>query len=146
MAFKSPMALKSPKALKSPVTPKSPIASEAEEAADLRVASKATGISKQPSLSKKRHCLAKVIKEEGVKKEAADVLGNNSTEDQSSGCQRLLMREWLLQEVEKNRIPGLGWLDKERRLIRIPWIHASKDGWSKDSHCKLFENWAIYTG
>lgn len=64
----------------------------------------------------------------------------------SSGGQRLLMREWLIQEASGNRIPGLKWLDQHRTLISIPWIHASKEGWSQDHHCKLFEKWAIYTG
>lgn len=63
-----------------------------------------------------------------------------------SGSQRLLLREWLIQEVTCSSIPELKWLDEDHTLISIPWIHASKDGWSQDHHCKLFEKWAIYSG
>lgn len=63
-----------------------------------------------------------------------------------SGNQRLLMREWLIQEVSSSGIPELKWLDENCTLLSIPWIHASKDGWSQDHHCKLFEKWAIYSG
>ena len=59
---------------------------------------------------------------------------------------RMLMRDWLLEQAASGNVPGLKWLDRDGTLIQIPWIHASKTGWSRDNHCRLFENWAIYTG
>ena len=59
---------------------------------------------------------------------------------------RMLMRDWLLQQIDDGAIPGLEWLDDSKTLIKIPWVHGSKSVWSRDHHCKLFENWAIYTG
>jgi len=59
---------------------------------------------------------------------------------------RMLMREWLLQQVDSGQVPGLEWYDDSKTLIKIPWIHASKAVWSRDHHSKLFENWAVYTG
>lgn len=76
--------------------------------------------------------------DDGAAPETESILG--------SGNQRLLMREWLIQEVSCSSIPELKWLDENCTLLSIPWIHASKDGWSQDHHCKLFEKWAIYSG
>jgi len=56
------------------------------------------------------------------------------------------MRDWLLLQVDERQVPGLEWLDDNKTLIKIPWVHGSKAVWSRDHHSKLFENWAIYTG
>jgi len=67
--------------------------------------------------------------------------------DDGSRQQRLLMREWLIEQANRNDIPGLGWYDRPyNQLLRIPWIHGSKSGWSADYHCRLFELWAVYSG
>jgi len=58
----------------------------------------------------------------------------------------MLMRDWLVQQLDEGQIPGLEWMDDDKTLIKIPWIHGSKAVWSRDSHCKLFENWAVYSG
>jgi len=59
---------------------------------------------------------------------------------------RMLMKDWLVRQLDEGQIPGLEWVDDSRTLIKIPWIHGSKSVWSRDHHCKLFENWAVYTG
>jgi len=58
---------------------------------------------------------------------------------------RVLLRPWLMQQVQIQCYTGLEWLDKNKTLLRIPWKHGSRNGWSvKD--CKLFENWAKQSG
>ena len=58
---------------------------------------------------------------------------------------RMRMRQWLVEQVETDLIDGLRWLNSEKTLLRIPWKHGSRNGWSlKDG--LLFERWAHHTG
>lgn len=62
------------------------------------------------------------------------------------GCKdRLLMREWLEAEANSRNIPGLQWLDKTEKLIRITWRHGSRSEWST-SDVTVFKCWAQHTG
>ena len=81
-----------------------------------------------------------------MSRDADAVMTSSSRDDHHPGTPRLLMRDWLLKQISEAQVPGLEWLDDSRTLIRIPWIHGSKAVWSRQQHCKLFENWAIYTG
>ncbi|XP_048459379.1 interferon regulatory factor 1-like isoform X1 [Rhincodon typus] len=59
---------------------------------------------------------------------------------------RMRMRPWLELQINSNAIPGLIWINKERKMFQIPWKHAARHGWNMDTDASLFRNWAIHTG
>lgn len=58
---------------------------------------------------------------------------------------RVRMRKWLISQVTSGRYIGLKWIDKDKTLLRIPWKHGSRSGWSVEDG-KLFESWAVQSG
>ncbi|XP_077333421.1 interferon regulatory factor 2 isoform X2 [Lithobates pipiens] len=60
--------------------------------------------------------------------------------------ERMRMRPWLEEQINADRIPGLKWLNKEKKIFQIPWMHAARHGWDVDKDAPLFRNWAIHTG
>uniref|UniRef100_A0A803K9V5 IRF tryptophan pentad repeat domain-containing protein n=3 Tax=Xenopus tropicalis TaxID=8364 RepID=A0A803K9V5_XENTR len=60
--------------------------------------------------------------------------------------ERMRMRPWLEEQINKDLIPGLKWLNKEKKIFQIPWMHAARHGWDVDKDAPLFRNWAIHTG
>ncbi|NXF77910.1 IRF1 factor, partial [Sclerurus mexicanus] len=59
---------------------------------------------------------------------------------------RMRMRPWLEMQINSNQIPGLIWINKDKRIFQIPWKHAAKHGWDMEKDACLFRNWAIHTG
>ncbi|XP_067899865.1 interferon regulatory factor 1-like [Heterodontus francisci] len=59
---------------------------------------------------------------------------------------RMRMRPWLELQIDSNAIPGLIWINKERKMFQIPWKHAARHGWNLETDASLFRNWAIHTG
>ena len=60
--------------------------------------------------------------------------------------ERLLMRPWLETQLSAVTVPGLHWLNQERNLARIPWLHASRTSYHMDTDSCLFMLWAKHTG
>ncbi|XP_021514892.1 interferon regulatory factor 2 isoform X1 [Meriones unguiculatus] len=60
--------------------------------------------------------------------------------------ERMRMRPWLEEQINSNTIPGLKWLNKEKKVFQIPWMHAARHGWDVEKDAPLFRNWAIHTG
>ncbi|XP_006781965.1 interferon regulatory factor 2 isoform X1 [Neolamprologus brichardi] len=60
--------------------------------------------------------------------------------------ERMRMRPWLQEQIESCQIPGLIWLNKEKRIFQIPWMHAARHGWDLEKDAPLFMRWAIHTG
>uniref|UniRef100_A0A3P8QJ94 IRF tryptophan pentad repeat domain-containing protein n=1 Tax=Astatotilapia calliptera TaxID=8154 RepID=A0A3P8QJ94_ASTCA len=60
--------------------------------------------------------------------------------------ERMRMRPWLQEQIESCQIPGLKWLNKEKRIFQIPWMHAARHGWDLEKDAPLFMRWAIHTG
>ncbi|XP_064129600.1 interferon regulatory factor 2 isoform X4 [Loxodonta africana] len=60
--------------------------------------------------------------------------------------ERMRMRPWLEEQINSNTIPGLRWLNKEKKIFQIPWMHAARHGWDVEKDAPLFRNWAIHTG
>ncbi|KAM4810190.1 interferon regulatory factor 2 [Rhinophrynus dorsalis] len=60
--------------------------------------------------------------------------------------ERMRMRPWLEEQINGECIPGLKWLNKEKKIFQIPWMHAARHGWDLDKDAPLFRNWAIHTG
>ncbi|KAM8866221.1 interferon regulatory factor 1-like [Synchiropus picturatus] len=59
---------------------------------------------------------------------------------------RLRMRQWLEEQINSGRYPGVTWLDKPEKVFQIPWKHAARHGWSLDRDATLFQSWAVHTG
>ena len=62
-----------------------------------------------------------------------------------SPAERLRLRPWLEKKIEEQSIPGLDWLDEKARIVKIPWKHAARHGWTRDKDASLFKEWAIHT-
>ncbi|CAL9707511.1 unnamed protein product [Knipowitschia caucasica] len=60
--------------------------------------------------------------------------------------ERMRMKPWLEEQIESAQIPGLKWLNKEKRIFQIPWMHAARHGWDLEKDAPLFMRWAIHTG
>ena len=60
--------------------------------------------------------------------------------------ERLLMRPWLVTQLTAVTVPGLHWLNQEKNLARIPWLHASRTSYQMDTDSCLFMLWAKHTG
>uniref|UniRef100_A0A8C5S559 Interferon regulatory factor 2 n=1 Tax=Laticauda laticaudata TaxID=8630 RepID=A0A8C5S559_LATLA len=60
--------------------------------------------------------------------------------------ERMRMRPWLEEQINSNKIPGLKWLNEEKKIFQIPWMHAARHGWDVEKDAPLFRNWAIHTG
>ncbi|XP_051506342.1 interferon regulatory factor 2-like isoform X4 [Myxocyprinus asiaticus] len=64
----------------------------------------------------------------------------------SMPVERMRMRPWLEEQINSCQIPGLRWVNKEKRIFQIPWMHAARHGWDVEKDAPLFRNWAIHTG
>lgn len=60
--------------------------------------------------------------------------------------ERMRMRPWLEEQINASKIPGLKWVNKEKGIFQIPWMHAARHGWDVERDAPLFRNWAIHTG
>ncbi|XP_033977157.1 interferon regulatory factor 2 isoform X2 [Trematomus bernacchii] len=61
-------------------------------------------------------------------------------------AERMRMRPWLEEQIDSCQIPGLAWVNKEKRIFQIPWMHAARHGWDLEKDAPLFMRWAIHTG
>ncbi|XP_016095773.1 interferon regulatory factor 4-like [Sinocyclocheilus grahami] len=62
----------------------------------------------------------------------------------SSGNGKL--RQWLIEQVDTGKYPGLVWEDRERTVFYIPWKHAGKQDYNRDEDAALFKAWALFKG
>ncbi|MBN3301783.1 IRF2 factor, partial [Amia calva] len=60
--------------------------------------------------------------------------------------ERMRMRPWLEEQINSDKIPGLKWVNREKKIFQIPWMHAARHGWDVEKDAPLFRNWAIHTG
>lgn len=63
----------------------------------------------------------------------------------SLGKKRLRFRDWLIDKLNTRDIEGVQWIDRERGLFRIPWVHGSHRTWNIND-AEIFRQWAIYSG
>ncbi|CAK8686627.1 uncharacterized protein LOC143444122 [Clavelina lepadiformis] len=59
---------------------------------------------------------------------------------------RLRLRDWLEMRIDDPNYPGLEWVNKSKRIFRIPWKHGARHGWSEDKDARLFREWSDHTG
>ena len=64
--------------------------------------------------------------------------------NENNSKQRLI--PWLRARIESGSISGLGWLDAEKSLFRIPWKHGGKQNFDSAEDSRIFREWAIHTG
>lgn len=55
----------------------------------------------------------------------------------SSGNGKL--RQWLIEQVDSGKYPGLVWENDEKSIFRIPWKHAGKQDYNRDEDAALFK-------
>ncbi|KAM3867218.1 interferon regulatory factor 2 [Diretmus argenteus] len=60
--------------------------------------------------------------------------------------ERMRMRPWLEEQINSCQIPGLKWVNREKRIFQIPWMHAARHGWDLEKDAPLFMRWAVHTG
>ena len=48
--------------------------------------------------------------------------------------------------INSGRFPGLEWINKEKDVFRVPWIHAKKRGYDRKRDAAIFREWAIHSG
>ncbi|GAB1608183.1 interferon regulatory factor 2-like isoform X4 [Argonauta hians] len=58
---------------------------------------------------------------------------------------KVRMRDWLTSLLDEESIPGLNWIDKNKKIFRIPWKHGSRQTWKVDDAI-LFVRWAEHGG
>ena len=46
--------------------------------------------------------------------------------------QRLALNDWLMKLLDEGQFPGVEWIDRAQLKFKIPWLHKSKHGWTKD--------------
>ncbi|CAJ1057959.1 interferon regulatory factor 2-like isoform X1 [Xyrichtys novacula] len=68
------------------------------------------------------------------------------TEQDKMPVERMRMRPWLEEQINSCQIPGLKWVNEEKRIFQIPWMHAARHGWDLEKDAPLFMRWAIHTG
>ncbi|XP_030223656.1 interferon regulatory factor 2 isoform X2 [Gadus morhua] len=76
---------------------------------------------------------------------AADCSDSDSLQD-TMPVERMRMRPWLEEQINSCLIPGLKWVNKEKKIFQIPWMHAARHGWDLQKDAPLFMKWAIHTG
>ncbi|XP_020625466.1 interferon regulatory factor 2-like isoform X2 [Orbicella faveolata] len=62
-----------------------------------------------------------------------------------SGKKRLRFKDWLIERLDTGEIRGVQWIDRERGLFKIPWVHGSHKNWNLND-VEIFRQWAIYSG
>ncbi|XP_061094550.1 interferon regulatory factor 9 isoform X2 [Conger conger] len=56
------------------------------------------------------------------------------------------LRNWMVEQVNSGRYPGLVWDDVAKTMFRIPWKHAGKQDFRSDEDAAIFKAWAEFKG
>ena len=48
--------------------------------------------------------------------------------------------------INSDRFSGLDWLDEDKTVFKVPWIHAKKRGYNRERDAALFREWAMHSG
>ena len=49
------------------------------------------------------------------------------------------LRQWLIEQVDCGKYPGLVWENDDKTIFRIPWKHAGKQDYNRDEDAALFK-------
>uniref|UniRef100_A0A3B4VA70 Interferon regulatory factor 4a n=1 Tax=Seriola dumerili TaxID=41447 RepID=A0A3B4VA70_SERDU len=61
-------------------------------------------------------------------------------------CGNGKLRQWLIDQIDSRRYPGLVWENDEKTIFRIPWKHAGKQDYNREEDAALFKAWAMFKG
>ncbi|KAI1889219.1 hypothetical protein AGOR_G00176860 [Albula goreensis] len=61
-------------------------------------------------------------------------------------CGNGKLRQWLIDQVDNGKYPGLVWENDEKTIFRIPWKHAGKQDYNREEDAALFKAWALFKG
>ncbi|XP_030045938.1 interferon regulatory factor 4 [Microcaecilia unicolor] len=61
-------------------------------------------------------------------------------------CGNGKLRQWLIEQIDSGKYPGLVWENEEKSIFRIPWKHAGKQDYNRDEDAALFKAWALFKG
>jgi len=87
----------------------------------------------------------------GVLSKAASPVNMSSPEpavEKMNGVERRpeRLRDWLINQINSGKFRGLQWVDDEKTIFQVPWIHAKKRDYVEERDSALFKSWAIHTG
>lgn len=57
----------------------------------------------------------------------------------SGSCGNGKLRQWLIDQIDSRRYPGLVWENDEKSIFRIPWKHAGKQDYNREEDAALFK-------
>lgn len=57
----------------------------------------------------------------------------------SVSCGNGKLRQWLIDQIDSRRYPGLVWENDEKNIFRIPWKHAGKQDYNREEDAALFK-------
>ncbi|XP_043538307.1 interferon regulatory factor 4-like [Chiloscyllium plagiosum] len=49
------------------------------------------------------------------------------------------LKQWMIEQVDSERYPGLVWEDRNLGMFRIPWKHANHQDYRHDKDAAIFE-------
>ncbi|KAG7455073.1 hypothetical protein MATL_G00252630, partial [Megalops atlanticus] len=61
-------------------------------------------------------------------------------------CGNGKLRQWLIEQIDSGKYPGLVWENDDKTIFRIPWKHAGKQDYNRDEDAALFKAWALFKG
>ncbi|XP_022373526.1 interferon regulatory factor 4 isoform X1 [Mustela nigripes] len=64
----------------------------------------------------------------------------------SVSCGNGKLRQWLIDQIDSGKYPGLVWENEEKSIFRIPWKHAGKQDYNREEDAALFKAWALFKG
>ncbi|XP_043921088.1 interferon regulatory factor 4 [Protopterus annectens] len=64
----------------------------------------------------------------------------------SVSCGNGKLRQWLIEQIDSGKYPGLVWENDEKSIFRIPWKHAGKQDYNREEDAALFKAWALFKG
>ncbi|XP_067870580.1 interferon regulatory factor 8-like isoform X4 [Heterodontus francisci] len=56
------------------------------------------------------------------------------------------LKQWMVEQVDSKRYPGLVWEDRKLGMFRIPWKHAGKYDYRHNEDAAIFKAWAKFKG
>ncbi|XP_076368721.1 interferon regulatory factor 3-like [Tachypleus tridentatus] len=66
--------------------------------------------------------------------------------NKSCSKKRKMFVPWLLDLLSTMVIYGLEWIDKDKRIFKVPWKHASRKDWNQQIDPELYRLWVENTG
>ncbi|XP_061654668.1 LOW QUALITY PROTEIN: interferon regulatory factor 4a [Phyllopteryx taeniolatus] len=86
---------------------------------------------------------------ESMQSEATCLLKEMNLEEHNgpaAGCCNGKLRQWLIDQINSKKYPGLVWENHEKTIFRIPWKHAGKQDYNREEDAALFKAWALFKG